>query len=491
MKLTYKVGLGILTLLLVFFTSLVFSHLRQVEQDERIQSLEKLVSSLSPLDTSIHEKVKEISRVSRQESSIVHPFNLRFGGIILFLSILFWFFIDRTLRKTMAQALSTLKDISNGDLNKRLDLGSKDEFAVLFHEFNGILTSLGTMIQKVKQVATNTENISLNLATISEESTAELEEIRANIEMVNDKSIHLDEEIISSNRLAQEVKDFLSNVVQLISTQISSITEITIFIDKLSSLIKHTIKISETKLEITDALEKTASEGELRMRESMAIISKVSSSANVIKEMSDVINDIADRTNILAMNAAIEGAHAGQSGKGFTIVAYQIRKLAEDTSKNSREISKSIKTILKDIQLSKDSTSRTDGFFMDMVQGIKEVMHSIRDIKESMQSLSSRSDQVIESLSTFIGVTSDVKLSAREMNKKVEHISDSMENLNFISTETRGGMEEITTSVQQLYKAAEHVSNAGIKNNEGISEIERLIERFKINDKQLPNPASF
>ncbi len=408
------------------------------------------------------------------------------GLIISFLiTVVSFFVINLIVIKPVKHSLAMLKDISEGkgDLTNKVTIYSKDEIGFLFVYINQFISFLSNIITEIKEVTGKTKGISQDLMAGSEEAAASLEEMKNNIEGIKAKSVHLDNEIHSTNQAANKVKEFISDVTHLISSQSSGISEASASIVEMSASIQNIVKVSVEKLKIVNELEKTASYGEKGMKENVEIIKKVASSAHVIMDMIGVINNIAEQTNLLAMNAAIEAAHAGDAGKGFAVVADEIRKLAEDTSKNSHDISNSLKEVIDYIHVSEESTNKTGDSFVNIVGGIKEVAGGMVEIETAMQELEKGSSNVLLSLNSLVSIASDVKKSSDEMDQRVGTITESMNNLLDISTDAKDGMEEVAFGVNELYKIAEVVSRSGTLNNDSITELEVLVSQFKVDNR--------
>ncbi len=334
------------------------------------------------------------------------------------------------------------------------------------------------MTKEFKSVTGQTKEVSSRLQLISEGSAKALKGIKSNIEGMQAKTTHLNQEIHHSDESSKAIKEFISGVVHLITSQASSINESSASIEEISSSIKNITKDSESKLKMANNLEQMAISGEKEMNESMEVIKKVADSANVIMEMTSVINGIAEQTNLLAMNAAIEAAHAGNSGKGFAVVADEIRKLAEDTTKNAKEISNSLKEVIRSIHISEGLTSKTAGSFVNMVNGIKEVANSILEMKIGMEELSLGSQQIIESLGTLVTLTDEVKTSSKEMDTRIERITESMSNVSHISSEANSTMDKIIDEIDQFFNKLETVLSVGISNNNNVLELEKIVNKL-------------
>ncbi len=238
--------------------------------------------------------------------------------------------------------------------------------------------------------------------------------------------------------------------------------------------------ISEEKMKYAKEVEDSASKGESQMNNMIELMQEVADSANVMMDSITVINNIAGQTNMLAMNAAIEAAHAGQAGKGFAVVADEIRKLAEDTTDNAKDISKSLKEVIDFINTSKDTTENTGKMFSEMVYGIKQMAESMTEIKVGMEEMSSGSNQIMKALEELTSITENVDSSSHEMEERIDRINESVKNTNSVSKNLNEQVENIEIEIENLKTAIEKVSQNGEINRENVSEVEQFIDRFNL-----------
>ncbi|HPB67005.1 MAG TPA: methyl-accepting chemotaxis protein, partial [Spirochaetales bacterium] len=291
---------------------------------------------------------------------------------------------------------------------------------------------------------------------------------------MKNKIVHLDGEVSSSSKSAEDVDSYLSRLSELIADQASAINQSSASIEQMSASINNIAMAAEEKLRVANELESTALEGQSEMEETEQTIKKVSDSASVIMEMIQIIQDIASKTNLLAMNAAIEAAHAGDFGKGFAVVADEIRNLAESSAESAKQITQSLGEVTDYIAVSTSSTEKTGRIFSDIVEQIKGVAMSMSEMKNATGELSIGAKQILEALGSLVSTTEEVKGSSVDMKARVTAIVEAMRSVAAISSDTKYGMEEITIGIDEIYKAAESISRAGGENSESVATLKAL-----------------
>jgi len=398
--------------------------------------------------------------------------------ILLFISL---FLITKTITGPLITIDRKVEEISTGkgDLTAIINIPSNDEISHLGMNFNKFTSTLRIMISKIKEIGEVTNGISGELSSSTEETSASLDEIRTNIESIKDKIVILDKEVEKSDILYKEITDNYKKLTNLIVLQSSDITESSSSIEQISSSIRNIADTVENKYKTTIELQSIAKNGELTMNETIEIIKKVASSASIMMNLLTVINDIASQTDLLAMNAAIEAAHAGESGKGFSVVADEIRKLAENTAVNSKQISVSLNDVVSNISISENATIKTGEFFRSITAGIDDVSGNMLEIKNATNELDSGARQIIVALSSLITINADVSTTSEEIKNKVDSLSKSISGLSFISTETKNGIEEISIGINEIYQAVSDITESSLKNSDNIKTIQHLLSDFK------------
>ncbi|HOX33311.1 MAG TPA: methyl-accepting chemotaxis protein [Spirochaetales bacterium] len=427
------------------------------------------------------EVVSSLSQAKRSVAAATANIGM-FTGIIALCLGLGLFFVVRVVLGPLTQYMEVLQKASRGDLTARARKGRNDEVGKIAEHFNHYLSTLDHIVAQVKEVTSSASRVSEDLAASSEETAASIHEIRINTEGMKDKIVRLDGEVSGSARSAAEVKLFIESLAGLIANQASAINQSSASIEQMSASIANIAEAAEEKLRIANELEATALDGQSEMEETERGIKKVASSTSLILEMTQIITDIASKTNLLAMNAAIEAAHAGEFGKGFAVVADEIRNLAESSAESAKAVTRSLAEVAEFISLSDASTSRTGAIFDKIVEQIKGVAFSMSEMKNATSELSIGAKQILDALGSLIATTEEVRGSSRDMSSRIGAISEAMERVSGISADTKIGMEEVTIGINEIYKAAEAISEAGTRNSDSVKDLAALIAQFTVSE---------
>ncbi len=375
-----------------------------------------------------------------------------------------------------------LRDLGDGkaNLTQRVQVESRDEVGHLAQHFNQTLKSLAFLMKQFQMQGVRSKENSENIRRISKESLHFLSGIQERTGEILVQFDHMKQSVQESQSTTEEVSAFISGVVLKIREQNESVRKAYTLIEVISNSVHTLSDISHQNQDIADHLEHTAARGEELMNESEKEIDQVYQSAHLIGDLLQVIDDITDRTGMLAMNAAIEAAHAGEAGKGFSIVASEIRKLAENTSKNSKNIAKSLEIIVEHIRLSKESSGHTGEVFGEMVEDIRKLAEGMGLIESSMSEMSSENNEVVEHLKNLDALTGEVDHDSSKMDENMTTISFSFGTLQTIFEENNQRLRVVEDSISELNGKMEILDTTGEENFRHSEELTGLVEGFTV-----------
>jgi methyl-accepting chemotaxis protein len=348
------------------------------------------------------------------------------AAIFIAIAAVIVYFVLGGTTQPIVRVADTLKDISEGegDLTRSINVSSKDETGDLAQFFNKTLEKIKNMIKTIKTGSAGLSDIGNDLASNMVETASAVNEITANI---------------------QSIKTRVMN-------QSASVTETKATMEQVVANVQNVNKMLTSNSTYVESLISASAEGGSGLHEVSADIQEIARESEGLLEINSVMENIASQTNLLSMNAAIEAAHAGEAGKGFAVVADEIRKLAENSSGQSKTIGTVLKKIAESIKKITVSTDTVLKKFEAIDTGVKTVSHQEEIIRNAMEEQEQGSGQVIAESS----------------------------NLERITQEIENGMNEMAAGADQINIAVHNVSEMSSKNREAIDDLLKEVSKFKI-----------
>ena len=388
--------------------------IRKIARGQKLNLFHEDVLLMSVVDLEgMYKEIDKISATMQNDAKANTTNFIVIAVVVLIISLIVAMLYSKfSITKPLNELIMRATNLSSGDgdLTRKLEVVGKDEIAKASEAINKFIEKVRVLIAEAKDISNENSSIANELSSTSVQTGRGVENSSKILQSAGKDCTEIQSYMKESIEVAKGGKDDLKKALSYVDETLNTISN-------LSSEIAQTSDIEN---------------------QMAGKIEQLSRDAEQVKSVLVVINDIADQTNLLALNAAIEAARAGEHGRGFAVVADEVRKLAERTQKSLTEINATINVIVQAINESSEQMSINSKQISELTGVANNAQNTIRDMSGIMRSAIGLSDKTIED---YI-----------KTGKDIDDIVKSMEGISQISSQSARSVEEIASAAEHLNK---------------------------------------
>ena len=400
------------------------------------------------------------------------------GMLIIFFWLIFLF--SKRLKGYLRKLQLIFTKMAAGDLTGRFFIKKNDEIGSLMIDFNTTMDKVAAMVNSLIRESKTMQHVGDDLFNNMAETASAINEISANVESIKRQAKTQAESVQKTGNVVENIIEQIQQLDREIAVQAGAVSQSSSSVEEMAANITTITQTLEKNNNLIKEMYSMTIDGKNGAKTANSVVKQIAERSDALLEASVIIQNIASQTNLLAMNAAIEAAHAGETGKGFAVVADEIRKLAEESNEQGKQIGGVLKesieiihtliaagdgaekTFEKVYELATQISDQEDFITRSMVEQMnanKEVLVAIKDINTSTNTVQSGSSEMLSGSGEV----------AREMNK-----------LDGLTQVITNSMDEMSAGAIQINNAVVEVNDLVQKNKESIEILANKVKEFTV-----------
>ncbi len=402
--------------------------------------------------------------------------------VILAIACLVYWQVARKLALNIKHLVRAMERIAQGDFTELIEpkRSMPAEVIDIARSINQVMTDLGTVISSVKDGSTTMDILAKELNSAVTESAHLLDSAGTTVNLMENTLEQQNKKISKNNTSLRDILISIRALNSQISSQGASVEEASKYLDTMQS---HLVSISSNTNRVNTQIEQLFSsvESVQGLQDDLGeLVNATSQKSDSLSAVNEAIEAIADQTNLLAMNAAIEAAHAGDTGKGFAVVADEIRKLSEESSAQLKESKDNITAINSSIASIVHLTTSLGQVLEDISQKATNVHGLSQENGAAITANLSEIGLILDNVKNITEVTSNVANHSTSIEKHVRAIANGSKSMQESSVDFTRNFQDISSQINQIVAILQATESISGKGSTTSAELFSMIAKFKL-----------
>jgi len=462
----------------------------KLPDDKRIIQLKEIVDKSHESIKGIRQSYLTLSQINKKCSILMEDllekqhslFTYSILGAMIITSFILSILIALVATK-IAKRIIMVRDMTSTlakkNFSEKMVPEGSAEIRSLMVNLNEMIDQVRNFFEIVKVSAAKAIDSGYLITDSADDTAVATAEINENINKITERFELIEDSVNKVVSAIDDMNNRVSTLVENNSQQTNAIADSNDAVNQVVQTLAQMNQMASERAKNAEEMHTLVADGDGKISTTGDLLRQITEDLDEVNEVVDIINNVAEQTNLLSMNAAIESAHAGEAGKGFSVVAEEIRSLAESTSENATKIANVINSIVQSVHEANDSSTEASAAFAKVSSHADSVVYSLRDISTGIEKIDSQMQQIrVKSEETAVAADK-INTYCGELAEKQNSVTTEVKNVDEQLNQTMEAIRMIKSGTEDIVSRMQNVSDASKENYKNMTELDKMLTEFK------------